>query len=56
MGEAFLGKVFEGEPELVGIGVTLDIQFVTQVLQADYIVKHSLVGTAELENGKRIHR
>src|SRR5438034_11017540 len=54
--QRFLGKVIEGEPELVSVGVALDVQFVAYMFQADYVVKYSLVGFAELENGKGIHR
>ena len=46
----------EGEPELVSVGVALNVQLVAYVFQAHYVVKYGLVGLTELENGKRIHR
>jgi hypothetical protein len=48
--------VVEGEPELVSIGIALDVQLIDKMFQADNIMKHSLVGFAELEDRKRVQR
>ncbi len=48
--------MIESESELMSIGIALDIQLVVYVLQANYVTKHSLVGLAELQNGKGIYR
>jgi hypothetical protein len=51
----FFGKMVECEPELMSIGITFHVQLVAYVFQANYVVKHDLVGLTELENRKRIY-
>ena len=47
--------MLESEPELVCVGIALDVQLVAQVFNADDVVKRRLVGFAEPQNGKRVH-
>ena len=40
----------------MSIGVTLDVQFIPEMRRANYVMKCGLMGFAEVDNGKRIHR